>query len=311
MRQDQDFSRRRARSTSPRVESLEPRGLLTGGAGSLFAVMPANFAAPGATVELPFTIARDEFHAPHTTFQLGVDLSSQTGSPMIISVDHTNGRMLHKAQHTQYDPSVSAKLGGKTTTSGAIVPVAVGTRPTTYDLRIVGDGQKDGGANVGFYLPGDANGDGVVTQSDINTIKADMGSKYGDSKFSLDADPDRDGVINRNDLRIAQRNLGVSTTVLPTAVIHPQTGAVDAHNQSVSGSKLTYIGNATPNATVTFQNQQVPGSPPVAGAADASGNVSVTTPLSAGWNVFKVTIKDEFGQEISGVQLPVQYRPTS
>jgi hypothetical protein len=308
MRQEPEVRRRRC-SLTPSAEGLESRGLLTGGAGSLFAVMPATFASPGATVEVPFTIARDEFHAPRGTFQIGLDVSSAQGNPMIASVDNASGRVLHRATHATYDPSVSAKLNGKTTTSAAIATVTVGPHATAYAVRIVGDNQTDGGANVGFYLPGDANGDGVVDQSDIKTIKADMGAKYGASNYSIDADPDRDGVINRNDLRIAERNLGVSTKVLPTAVIHPQVGAVDAHTQTASGPSLTYVGTTTPNAVVTFQDQQTPGSPTIGGAADGSGNVNIPVKLTSGWNIFKVTIKDEFGQQISGVQLPVQYKP--
>lgn len=303
------MSQNTRRTTVIRAELLESRNLMTGGAGSLFAVIPATIPSAGATIEVPFTIANSEFTAPKHSFKLGLDISAQSGTPTIMSVDSggSGPRVLHVASHAKYDPTVSAKLNGKTLTSAALVPVTVNAKPGSYGVRVTASSQETGNINVGFYLPGDANGDGTVDKSDVNTIRTDMGAKFGDAKYSIDADTNRDGVINRQDIKVAQGNLGAHTIVNPLVTLAPDTTAIDSHTQTTTQGTMPYTGTATPGATVTMTDTQNPQVTPISTVADTSGKISFVAHLTPGWNIYQVKVKDTFGQQISGTQLPLKY----
>jgi hypothetical protein len=291
------------------AELLESRDLLTGGVGSLFAVIPATVPNAGSTVDIPFTLAADQFHAPRGHFTLGIDVSAVSGSPMIVSVDNAQLRTLHRATHAQYDPIVSAKLAGRTQTSAAVVDVALSQHLTHDAVRITEDPGSSGFLRLGFYLPGDINGDGTVTRADIQAIQSSMGARYGDPRYSIDADSNRDGLISKNDVTIARRNLGVRTTVTPVFTLSPDPAAgINSHTGLTTVQNLTFVGTATPGATIVLDQQQA-AVPPVGGSADASGNVRIVAHLSAGINTFKATMTDEFGQKTTLMTLPVRYQP--
>ena len=48
-------------------------------------------------------------------------------------------------------------------------------------------------------LTGDTNGDGFVTKTDVNTVKADLGGHSGQSNYNVNADINGDGVVNSTD----------------------------------------------------------------------------------------------------------------
>lgn len=302
---------RRTRRVALLTESLEDRGLLSGGAGAIFAMIPATVPTPGTTIEVPFTIARDEFHIPHRTMVLGVDLSAQNGSPAILSVDSTSGKVLAAATHSTYTAAVSALLNGKTTTSAATIPVTLTGKSVQDAIRVAEtDATSSGPLKLGFFLAGDANGDGSVDRGDIKAIQGAMGAKYGDANYSIDMDANRDGVINKLDLKIAMRNLGVRTSITPVFLLTPDATAVDPKTQTTTHANVTFSGTATPGSTVTMtqlQNQV----PKIGGTTDASGHIQITTPLSPGPNTFQATMSDEFGQKTTVLTLPVRYAPAS
>ncbi len=84
-------TRRQARWL-PCGEQLESRALLTGGAGSLFALEPGTIATPGGADAQTFTIDPAQFTMPRHSMVLGVDVAASTGAtitPAITSVDST------------------------------------------------------------------------------------------------------------------------------------------------------------------------------------------------------------------------------
>jgi hypothetical protein len=307
-----DRSRRSGRAR-PGVEALESRQPLTGGAGSQFAAISGTIAAPGGTAAVPFAISPDEFTRPRGQILLGIDVSpdgSSAAKPVIQAVADPQGRPVRGVAHATYDPHVSQLLGGKTQTSAVLVPLRPGRGAAgPYTVAVAGDQGTSGGVRVGFYLAGDANGDGVVDPSDLRAIKAAMGAVYGNPRYTIDADADRDGVINRADLIDAQRNLGVRTTVRPdfSAQLDPSV-TLNPADRGTTQPNLVVVGTATPGATVQLAevNNQFPAA---RAQADASGQFRLTARLAPGWNAPYVIAQDAFGQKNEVGILPIHYSP--
>ena len=82
----------------------------------------------------------------------------------------------------------------------------------------------------------------------MNTTANDTTGKY-----SFDADANRNGKIDQQDLAIAQKNLGVGTTVSPviSANLDP-TSVADPKNRITNIPTVHITGTATPNATIAY-----------------------------------------------------------
>ena len=105
-----------------------------------------------------------------------------------------------QVQHTHYYPKIAkANHLGNAPTSAVlftIKPPASGD-PATYTVQVKGLDHTTGEYLLGFYLPGDANGDGTVNSTDITTIKSLIGDAATNSNYNFDADVNRDGIINQ------------------------------------------------------------------------------------------------------------------
>ena len=308
-------SKRRRREFQLGAELLETRELLTSGGGDTFAIIPGAITTAGQTTTLNFTIDPTHFTIPKDKLALGIDVAAASGStvtPMILSVNGPNGRIVPETLHSIYDPSL-LKSGAVTSLGTTAVvstlkfkPASLAT-PQTYSVTVMGTNKTTGQFELGFYLPGDANGDGVVNQADITAVKAALHSKAGATNYSFDADANRDGRIGAVDLKYAQENMGVETTISPviSANLDQSTDPLLAQGVTTKPS-VNYTGTVSPDATVTFQ--AVPGTAlPVTTTADSSGNYKITVPLVLGSNTFQVTTLDGFSQSISGTLAPVTY----
>ena len=304
--------RRRGR-VRPEVEGLEPRALLTGGAGDQFATISGTVAAAGGVAAVPFTLSPDEFTRPHGQILLGIDVSpgdSSTVKPVIQGVLDSQGHTVRGVTHATYDPHVSQLLGGKVQTSAVLAPLPTrGAAPGPYTVQVTGDQATSGPVQVGFYLPGDANGDGVVDRSDLKAIRSALGARYGDPRYAIDADADRDGIINRADLVDAMRNLGARTTVRPdfSAQLDPSV-VLAPRDRSTTRPDIAVEGTATPGALVLlaeFHNQF----PPAQAIAGPDGSYRLTARLAPGWNAPYVKAADAFGQVHESLILPIRYTP--
>jgi hypothetical protein len=314
-------SKRRRREVSLAAETLETRELLTGGAGSTFAILPGQITASDQPTVIKFTIDPSHFTVPKRgRFTLGIDVAADstnttTGTapalaPLIVGVQSADGRAVMGTNHALYAPNVrsSGKVSSPMTTA-VTLPVSLSGKkhdgPITYSVVIAGNTGATGKFLLGFYLPGDANGDGAVNQADLSAVKAELGVNSSSSKYTFDADPNRDGRITQNDLAMVRKNMGVKTTISPSvsAVLDPasDTGVQD---RETTLPTVHFSGQATPGATVTYTevNSLVA---PVTTTADAAGNYSLVTPLGSGSNTFRVTTVDAFGQSISGTIAPV------
>lgn len=309
-------SSRRPRHASVGAELLETRSLLTGGAGSIFAMIPATVATAGQTASVPFTISPPLVQAPHGKLLLGIDISAQQGStvqPKIVSVDNAQGHSVGPLMHGRYNPILSKQLSGKKETSAVLVSLNhLPTQPggsAKFTVNVTGANQTTGALELGFYLPGDTNGDGMVNQQDITAIRSTMGAQYGSPKYQVDADVNRDGRIDSTDMKDARRNLGATVTVNPsvTGGVNPSIFS-DPQQRITQDSSFTLTGTATPGASITIK--QLEGKlATVTGAANSTGNFAIPVPLAKGGNTFQVTVTDGFGQANTGLLLPINYQP--
>ena len=306
---------RRPRGARPLAEGLESRLALTGGAGDIFAVIPAQVATAGGSAAVPITLDPAHFTTPHNRITLAIDVSgigTTPPTPAVLSVVDAKG---HKVPitHATYGAALSKKLGGKTQASAVLVTLPTAAlkhgKSVSYTVNVGATGGTKGGIDVGFFLAGDSNGDGVVDQTDLKAIKSEAGTQYGDAKYAVSSDVNRDGLINPTDLRVAKSNLGAKVTINPTLTGHPNpTTAVDSTTLTTGVQALGFTGTTTPGAKVTIIpiNGQ---SSTITTTAGADGTFNATLNLSPGLNSFQISETDAFGQANSGVLPGITYVP--
>jgi hypothetical protein len=308
-----DSKPRRLRAR-PRAEALESRDLLTGGAGNTFAIVSDSVDNPGGVVTVPFTLDPAHIHLPRGKLALGIDVATPTGStasPYIDIVLGPNSKPIRQTVHTVFP---GAKGAAPSNATGAVIsqisiPRSQGNKPVAFAVQVSALNDTSGKFLLGFYLPGDANGDGKVDKTDIQAIRAAMNSVSGDQRYNFDADSNRDGRVNAADLALARQDMGVSTDISPdlSSQIDP-TSITSTTARETTVPLARFTGSGTPGATITYQATDQTTSP-VTATVDATGNYAIMTPLKPGLNTFKVTSVDAFGQTISGTIAPVLLDP--
>jgi Dockerin type I domain len=293
------------------AEVLESRQLLTGGAGNTIALTTGTIAAPNGTANSPFVIESGHFIAPKGHLTLGVDVVADTNSTVSPKIASINQGGLHVAMTSvPGGPKASATT---TASSPHAVLATINLRhkgtafSASFSTKVAATAKTSGAFLLGYYLPGDASGDGKVDATDLATIKSLVGKTVNDSAYQFDADSNRDGKITMADYTIAKKNLGVSTTITPdfTANLDPNAQAV-ANSRITNQAAVTFTGSAAPGATIQYTEQS--GKTGTATAtADATGNYTITVPLLPGTNTFNASSADAFGQTITGTVQPVTY----
>ena len=309
-------SSRRRRGFPLAAEPLESRDLMTGGAGSTFAIEPGTVAQANQSAPVKFTIDTTHFTLPKGGLTLGIDVVPASNSqlkPTIGSVTDPSGKSL-RLSHAAYAghlPNATVAAGQATSAVQTTIQLKPGTPSETFTLNVRGLRGTTGDYLLGFYLPGDANGDGKVDQTDINAIKAAMGSKAGGTKYTFDTDANRDGRVNGADVRLAMKNFGATTTVSPmvSASLDPNSQG-PIKDRSLIAPTAHFGGVATPGAVLKFEEVDNKVGPTTTTANEA-GVYSINVPVPAGSATFKVTTLDAFGQVISGTLSPVTYNPNA
>ena len=311
---------RKRRTASLAPELLETRQMLTGGVGSTFAIVPGTISKTDGQTSISFNLNPAYFTDPgNKPFQLGLDVAAGTSSTVnavIESVTTPAGKTL-RVSHATYDPAVKRSGVEATNKNSTAVLVTIpgleakSAKSFTYKVNVAAVAQTSGAVLVGFYLPGDADGIGTINQSDINAIKAAMNTNAAQTNgsYSFDADANRDGQINAKDLAIAQKNLGVGTTVSPVISANLAPGELTSTTNRVTNlSKVTITGATTPNAAVSYAET---GEAATTTTSNSLGNYSITVPLLTGSNTYNVTTTDAFGQTIQGAINSITYSPSS
>jgi hypothetical protein len=312
-----DVSPRRRRTVALNPEFLETRQLLTGGAGNTFAIMQATVQNPNQRVAVPFTLSQNLVTTPHNQIVLGLDIAKGTNStiqPRIVALQDLTTKKMIPLTRTHYTAAVAKAnptQGSQTTAVQARIRVNPNDAGHKYAVIVSGNKRSTGGVLVGFYLPGDTAGGGVVSSSDLTTTKSLNGTPASSANYNFAADANRDGVINSTDFRLTQQNFGVNVLVSPviSANLDPATDSAFP-SRTTSFRNVIFTGQATPGASITFA-EAAKKSTPVRAVADVSGKYSINVGLGDGSNTFNVTSTDSFGQSINGAIAPVVYDATA
>lgn len=303
---------RRKLQCRPVGEMLEGRQLLTGGAGSIFALVPGEVTVAKQPATHTFTIGNDHFTLKNRGMTLGIDIAATKGStvqPKVAAVTNAAGKALKISYPVGGVLKAKSSTGNVDARNGAAL-VTISNVPSQgvgLTTQVTGDGGTTGAFLLGYYLPGDADGDGAVKQADITAITSAMGTIVGDDGYVFDADTNRDGRIGMNDLTIARKNLGVSTTIMPvlSANLDEISDSGTANRETVY-QNVVFNGQSSPGATITYTEKDGK-TPSVTTTAISDGQYQLTVPLAEGSNTFVVTSTDRFGQVISGTIAAVTY----
>lgn len=307
------LARKRRAQAKPEAEAMEARQLLTGGAGNTIALIPQVIDKPGGAATVEVKIDPTVFKASRQgSILLGIDVAPQstsTAKPRIKSVTLNEGGTTAATNgRSAVTKTKTVALQREAKSTAVLVPVSWNTKqaskPIAVRTKIVGQKGTTGNLLVGYYLPGDVNGDGTVDRADIKVINKAMGGRAGDTKYDFDSDANRDGVIDARDKSLAQQNLGASSVVTPVVTADIEKGAIVGNDRSTTKDSITFSGIATPGASISYvetQNRV----PIKAAIVDGTGKYSITVPLAVGSNTFRVTTNDPFGQSISGTITPV------
>ncbi len=305
---------RNRRKLGPVVDALEDRRVLSAGMGSTFAIVPGTVAEANKVSTVDVKLDPTHFTAGRRgRIMLGIDVASDPNEavkPVIVAVKAANGRNV-PIQHSLYTRAVlkSNNLGSPQSSAVTLtVPVPrAGQAPATYHVQVKGATADTGSYLLGFYLPGDVSGDGVVTNDDIKTIASKFGSVSGDDGYSFDADVNRDGKIDARDLRLASQNVGAKTTISPVTGVNLDPASDTGIQDRITDQRVVkFTGTASPDAAISFK--ELDGNS-TGGSATVGpdGNYSVDVPIGDGSNTFSVTTSDAFGQSITGNIAPVYY----
>ena len=307
---------RRRRKTHFQPEMLESRALLTGGAGNNFAIMQATIATANQKVTVPFTIDPKIITlTPKHQITLGIDVAPQTGSkivPRILAVEDLQTHQMIPITHGTYSKAVQLATPGQGTQTTAIlttIRLNANRAKSAHDYAVIvqGKGGSTGQTLVGFYLPGDVNGDGTVTNTDIASIKTALNVNASSQSYVFAADSNRDGVINSSDLRVAQSNLNAAVNITPVVSANLNSSTDSGIQDRITNIQdVIFQGKATPNAAITFTDTNNT-APVTTTTADANGDYALHIPLGLGANTFRVSATDGFGQTITGTISPVTY----
>lgn len=314
------------------VDPLEDRRVLSAGMGSTFAIVPGTLAEvsqstggprraiAAATPSSSVEVKLDSTHftpGARGRIILGIDVAADPNSsakPIVSSIQSANGRNI-AFQNSRYSKAlVKAQSLGNPLSSAVTTTLTTpkdGQAPATYKVGVRG-GTADAGAYLlGFYLPGDVDGDGTVTKDDVAAIAGKFGRTSTEDGYSFDADANRDGKIDAQDLRIAGQNIGAKTVISPVTSVNLDPASDSGISDRITDQQVVkFTGAASPNATVVFTeaNGNSAGATTTVGA---DGKYSIDVPLGKGSNTFKVTTSDAFGQSISGTIAPVSYSATA
>lgn len=306
---------RKRRNPLCSIDMLEDRRVLSAGMGSTFAIVPGEIAEAGKPSTVEIRLDPTHFSGGRGgRMVVGIDVAadpSSTVKPTVVGIRGANGRPAASIQHSIYSQATIKSAGLGSPVSSAVTTVLrapkAGRQPVTYNVEVRGQSDAAGKYLVGFYLPGDASGDGIVDKNDIQLIGSKLGRTTTDDGYSFDADANRDGKIDVKDLRIASQNLGVKTTISPVVNVNLDPATDGPMRSRITNHRVVrFTGATSPDATVTFT--EINGnSPGATTTSDATGDYSIEVQLGDGPNTFQVTTADSFGQTITGQISPVTW----
>jgi hypothetical protein len=221
----------------------------------------------------------------HSTL-FGVFVQPNPGSdlrPRIVAIE-SNGQRVPFQSGRPFVPGVT-KL------AAAFVQLS---QPGPLTVVVAGAHHTDGSFTCATTLPGDVNGDGSVTLSDLPLFASAYGSETGQSSYNSAADFNLNGSINFNDAVAFERNMPPLTPPHPLGLVIRLLPSDQAHYPT-----STNAGGATFKQDVTIIGRTTPGSLVIEGskayATNAQGVFAVNVKNTLGINYNNFLILDPFG----------------
>ena len=197
-------------------------------------------------------------------------------------------------------PYVAGRDSGQ---ASAIVKLS---QPGPLKVLVTGQHRSTGSYLVDTTLVGDVNGDGIVTQADLQPFAAAYETVPGDPNYNLAADFNHDGIINQIDAKALMQNMPSLTPKVPLQLVMNLVPADQAHFAASQNS-----GGSTFKQEITIEGHTMPGSIVLednsngyykwdggAVATDANGNFSVNETNTQGVNTYNFLIIDPFGRQL-------------
>ena len=255
---------------------------------------------PDAKSAASVTVAPKNLTAgkPSTLFGIFVEPAPDSGlAPRIVGVTESNGQSLAIKQGRPY---VRGRDDGE---AAAFVEV---NRPGPLTIVVTGQKHTTGSYLVDATLVGDVNGDGTVTQADLQPFASAYFTVPGNPAYNPAADFNLNGIINLYDAKALMENMPASAPRVPLSLVMNLLPADQAHyptptNSGGSTSKqdVTIIGHTVPGSIVLEDNSKGYykwDGPAI--ATDADGFFSVEEKLTQGVNTFNFLIIDPSGQQL-------------
>ncbi len=199
-------SRRSKAHAAITLEGLERREVLSNTALASFATVPVHLTSPTAPTRATFQFSAGEITSDRSNpIYLGFNALPTTGSaasPQIARVFGPAGGQRSPERKTTGEEFIT-KLN---------LPVG---KPSAFAVDVLSMNNRVGDATVSAFLPGDANGDGVVDDRDIALVRAAYGSHVGQPRYNAAADFNGDGKIGCIDMTLTKKNLGARITLPP------------------------------------------------------------------------------------------------
>ena len=180
------------------------------------------------------------------------------------------------------------------------------SQPGPLTILVTGQHRSTGTYLVDTTLVGDVNGDGTVTQADLQPFASAYETVPGDPNYNLAADFNQDGIVNQIDAKALMQNMPPLTPKVPLQLVMNLLPADQAHFAASQNS-----GGSTFKQNVTIEGHTMPGSIVLednsngyykwdggAVATDADGNFPVNEKNTQGVNTYNFLIIDPYGQQL-------------
>jgi len=287
----------RAKGFRAGLESLEAKELLSGLPANTLAVASGSVLTPGGSAQVSTPITAQNMSG-RTSIVIGESITVPPGStlePQFVAAYGPDGKRLQVQPGAPFVPGVhnAVTLFITVTAPGPVTTVVTGAQGTT------------GAFQVAEYLPGDINGDGQVTITDLSAFAPHFQTTVGDPLYDPAADANLNGQIGSVDARFIERNMAPLTRKMPLFVsFRLAPGEQVRHPSTNSGGvavrqNVTIIGHTVPGALVfsdsadgdyTFTGPILP--------TNTRGIFTYDVKLTTGINNFDFLVVDQYGQQI-------------
>jgi hypothetical protein len=295
------MSLNRRRDNRPELERLEGRRQLSAAlpANSIEAAV-GNVSVPGEVTATSVTVAPKNLTQGKSSTLFAIFVQPEPASsvaPQIVAVEGSNGQPFSLKQGR---PFVAGRDSGQ---ASAFVKVS---QPGPLTILVTGQHHSTGSYQVDTTLVGDVNGDGMVTQADLQPFASAYETVPGNPNYNLAADFNHDGIVNQIDAKALMENMPPLTPKVPLQLVMNLLPADQAHFAASKNS-----GGSTFKQNITIEGHTMPGSIVLednsngfykwdggAIATDANGNFSVQETNTDGVNTYSFLIIDPYGQQL-------------